>query len=334
MRFDVPVIGVATIQAMRVAGASALSVDAGRTLVLDGEHVFKSAERSRHRDRRPADGASSVPADRASRRGHRRRPSRPASRADPVDARGRASSSRSSTPTRSAPRRSRPRPARRALTDYRELLGRGRRGRRRGADRAAPRHRAAVSRTRASPVLVEKPMARSLAEADELIAAARASGATLAVGHTERYNPAVAAVRPLRDRRRGSSKSTGSARFPDRSLDIDVVFDLMIHDLDVILSLVQSEVESIEAVGVPVLTPTVDIANARLRFASRLHRQPHGQPDQPGSRAQDPVLPAATRTCRSTTPRRRSRAGGSCRRDGARAGDRGRAAAGRSATSR
>jgi predicted dehydrogenase len=116
-------------------------------------------------------------------------------------------------------------------------------------------------------VLVEKPMARSLAEADEMIAAARASGATLAVGHTERYNPAVAAVMPLVTSPRFIEVHRLGV-FPDRSLDIDVVFDLMIHDLDVILSLVRSEVASVEAVGVPVLTPKYDIANARLRFAS------------------------------------------------------------------
>jgi len=117
------------------------------------------------------------------------------------------------------------------------------------------------------PVLVEKPMARSLAEADELISAAKDAGVVLAVGHTERFNPAVDAARPLLlDPRFIEVHRLGT--FPDRSLDIDVVFDLMIHDLDVVLSLVQAEVESIEAVGVPVLTGRVDIANARLRFAN------------------------------------------------------------------
>jgi predicted dehydrogenase len=117
------------------------------------------------------------------------------------------------------------------------------------------------------PVLVEKPMARSLDEADRMIAAAAATGVALAVGHTERFNPAVEAARAhLVDPRFIEVHRLGS--FPERSLDIDVVFDLMIHDLDIVLSLVKGEVESIEAVGVPVLTGRVDIANARLRFAN------------------------------------------------------------------
>jgi predicted dehydrogenase len=117
------------------------------------------------------------------------------------------------------------------------------------------------------PVLVEKPMARSVAEADAMIAAAATSGVVLAVGQTERFNPAVAAARPLLvDPRFIEVHRLGT--FPERSLDIDVVFDLMIHDLDVVLSLVRSDVDAIEAVGVPVLTGRVDIANVRLRFAN------------------------------------------------------------------
>ena len=117
------------------------------------------------------------------------------------------------------------------------------------------------------PVLVEKPMARNVAEADELIDASRRAGVILAVGHTERFNPAIVAARPLlTDPRFIEVHRLGT--FPERSLDIDVVLDLMIHDLDVLLSLVRAEVVSIEAVGVPVLTGRVDIANARLRFAN------------------------------------------------------------------
>lgn len=116
-------------------------------------------------------------------------------------------------------------------------------------------------------VLIEKPIAASIAEADRLIAAAAASGATLAVGHTERHNPAVTAALPLISAPRFIEVHR-LASFQPRSLDIDVVFDVMIHDLDVVLSCVGSEPVSIEAVGVPVLSSRIDIANARLRFAN------------------------------------------------------------------
>ena len=129
--------------------------------------------------------------------------------------------------------------------------------------------------------LVEKPVAHTVVAADSLIAAARRHGVVLAVGHSERFNPAVAAARPhIKDPRFIEVHRLGTS--PERSLDIDVVLDLMIHDLDLILSVVPSEIESVEAVGVPVLTPRVDIANARLRFrngcianltASRISRE-------------------------------------------------------------
>ena len=117
------------------------------------------------------------------------------------------------------------------------------------------------------PVLVEKPMAASLEQADAMIAAAAQAGVPLAVGHTERFNPAIEAARRMLTAPRFIEVHR-LGTFPERSLDIDVVFDLMIHDLDVVLSLVGSDVESIDAVGVPVLTGRVDIANARLRFAN------------------------------------------------------------------
>jgi predicted dehydrogenase len=115
------------------------------------------------------------------------------------------------------------------------------------------------------PVLVEKPLARDVSEADAMIETAARAGVVLAVGHTERYNPAVAAAAQHLDNPRFIEVHR-LGTFPERSLDIDVVFDLMIHDLDLVLSLVRSDVASIEAVGVPVLTGRVDIANARLRF--------------------------------------------------------------------
>jgi predicted dehydrogenase len=116
-------------------------------------------------------------------------------------------------------------------------------------------------------VLVEKPLAPSVAEADRLIEAAGRTGIVLAAGHTERFNPAVAAALPLVSQPRFVEVHR-LGTFPERSLDIDVIFDLMIHDLDLLLASVQSPVASIEAVGVHVLTPRTDIANVRLRFAS------------------------------------------------------------------
>jgi predicted dehydrogenase len=120
---------------------------------------------------------------------------------------------------------------------------------------------------RGTPVLVEKPLAASIEQADLMIAAAERHGALLAVGHTERFNPAVEAARPLIENPRFIEVHR-LGTFPERSLDIDVIFDLMIHDLDLLLALVGSEVVSVEAVGVNVLTPRTDIANARIRFAS------------------------------------------------------------------
>jgi predicted dehydrogenase len=115
--------------------------------------------------------------------------------------------------------------------------------------------------------LVEKPIAPSVADADRLVEAAERAGAMLATGHTERFNPAVAAALPIISGPR-FIEIHRLGTFPERSLDIDVIFDLMIHDLDLLLRVVGSEVTSIEAVGVNVLTAKADIANARLRFAS------------------------------------------------------------------
>ena len=120
---------------------------------------------------------------------------------------------------------------------------------------------------RGCAVLVEKPLASSMDEADRLIEAAARRGSVLAAGHTERFNPAVTAALPLVSNPRFVEVHRLGV-FPERSLDIDVIFDLMIHDLDLLLACVGSEVASIEAVGVHVLTPRTDIANARLRFAS------------------------------------------------------------------
>ena len=116
-------------------------------------------------------------------------------------------------------------------------------------------------------VLVEKPLAFSVADASRIVDAAAQRGVLCAAGHSERFNPAVAAALPhIADPRFVEVHRLGA--FPDRGLDVDVIFDLMIHDLDLLLAAVGSEVVAIEAVGVNVLTPKTDIANARLRFAS------------------------------------------------------------------
>lgn len=118
-------------------------------------------------------------------------------------------------------------------------------------------------------VLVEKPICSTLAEAEDLIRLARERSLILQVGHIERFNPATEVLRANAVRPRFIEVHRLGA-FSPRSLDVDVVLDLMIHDLDIVLSLDGSEVVQVDAVGVPVLTPRVDIANARLRFASGL----------------------------------------------------------------
>jgi predicted dehydrogenase len=118
-------------------------------------------------------------------------------------------------------------------------------------------------------VLVEKPIARTLEEADRMIAAARKGAAILQVGHAERFNPALVALRPhVRNPVYFEIHRIG--QFTKRSLDIDVVLDLMIHDLDIVQWLVGEEVAltGLHAVGIPILTDRVDAANARLEFAT------------------------------------------------------------------
>ena len=114
-------------------------------------------------------------------------------------------------------------------------------------------------------VLVEKPMAASLSEADQLIAAAARSGSILQVGHVERFNPAVVAAekiitRPL------FFEVHRLGIFTPRSLDVDVIYDVMIHDLDILLSFVNAPVVDLKAVGIPVITDKADIAHARVEF--------------------------------------------------------------------
>ncbi|MCL4522677.1 MAG: Gfo/Idh/MocA family oxidoreductase [Acidobacteria bacterium] len=116
-------------------------------------------------------------------------------------------------------------------------------------------------------VLVEKPMAASLAEADTLIAAAKKNQRVLQVGHLERFNPAIAAVQPLVTRPLFFEVHRLGV-FSPRSLDVDVVYDVMIHDLDILLALVDGPVKEVKSVGIPILTERVDIAHARIEFAT------------------------------------------------------------------
>ena len=132
-----------------------------------------------------------------------------------------------------------------------------------------PAHHAVASEAlrRGKHVLIEKPLATTLDEADDLLALARANGALIQTGHVERFNRAIRAAMPYVEAPR-FIQSDRLAPFNPRGSDVAVVLDLMIHDLDLVGTLVGSHVEDVAAVGIPVLTPFVDIANARLSFSS------------------------------------------------------------------
>lgn len=155
------------------------------------------------------------------------------------------------------------------LTDYRQLAG--------AVDLAsvaAPgiaHHAIASGLMRAGiDVLLEKPMAATLAEARELKALAELGGRILQIGHLERFNPAIVRLRSILKAPR-FVECHRLAPFTERGTDVDVVLDLMVHDLDVILSVTgAAEVVSLEALGVAVLTDQIDVANARIRFDNGL----------------------------------------------------------------
>ncbi|HZO81047.1 MAG TPA: Gfo/Idh/MocA family oxidoreductase [Candidatus Binataceae bacterium] len=155
-----------------------------------------------------------------------------------------------------------------ALADYRELAGKVD-----AASVAAPgslHHEiASFLLAHGIDVLLEKPMAASVAQARELAALAARTARILQIGHLERFNPAIVELRAMV---RGPRfiECHRLAPFTERGTDVDVVLDLMVHDLDVILTLTAAEVASIEAIGVAVLTEQVDVANARLRFSDGL----------------------------------------------------------------
>jgi predicted dehydrogenase len=153
-----------------------------------------------------------------------------------------------------------------AVTDYRALVGRID-----CASVAVPtqaHHAVALGLLEAGiDVLVEKPLTATIPEGKVLVELAARGGRVLQVGHLERFNPAIRALDGIVAEPR-FIECHRLAPFTERGTDVDVVLDLMIHDLDVILSMVPYPVRSVEAVGVPVLTPSADIANARLRFTN------------------------------------------------------------------
>ena len=116
-------------------------------------------------------------------------------------------------------------------------------------------------------VLIEKPVAATLAEADELLQLAGRHKRMAQAGHLERFNPAVRATLPI-IRKPMFFEVHRLSVFTPRALDVDVVLDLMIHDLDIVLTFVQSKVKEIRAVGLPILSGKVDIANVRVEFES------------------------------------------------------------------
>jgi predicted dehydrogenase len=118
-------------------------------------------------------------------------------------------------------------------------------------------------------VLLEKPISATLEEADRLIEAAKENNVILAVGHLERFNPAIEYIRPL-IKRPLFIEIQRLGPFSPRSLDVDVIMDLMIHDLDILLHLDNSGIKQVNASGVPIISDKIDIANVRLQFNSKL----------------------------------------------------------------
>ncbi len=152
-----------------------------------------------------------------------------------------------------------------ALTDYRELKGRVD-----AASVAAPgsihHELAAYLMTCGVDVLLEKPMAANLDQARELAALARKANRVLQIGHLERFNPAIVHLRTMLHAPR-FIECHRLAPFSERGTDVDVILDLMVHDLDVILTLVTGEVTAVEAIGVAGQTDSNDVANARIRMS-------------------------------------------------------------------
>ena len=293
LRFDVPAVGLQTIETMEKAGASVLVVEAGRTLMFDRDRMLEAADRARIAvlSLSSAEGIEATRDDLVSGTGGL-----------PPRALGLARLPRVVLSPR-APRVAvvgagylgqfhaekyaaieeaqlvavvdldleRARKVAeccscQALCSHRDLIGK--------VDAVSvvvpPQDHHRVARDllqKGIHVLVEKPMTVTLEEADDLIALARERGLVLQVGHLERFNPAVIAARDY-VRQPLFLESRRLASFTERGTEVNVILDLMIHDIDIILSLVPYPLKDVRAVGVTVLTETTDISSVRLEFAS------------------------------------------------------------------
>lgn len=306
LRFDVPAVGSDTIESMKRANARVLVVEAGRTLMFDRDKMIDAADAAgisvlvqsdgaRHSENEDIDALAALGPSSCDSDGWRIRkivspPSetrQPAvlirgPRADAIRAAvigvgylGRFHAQKYARLPEAdlvAIADTDPKRAREVaeevgtgtVSDYRELIGR--------VDAVSivtptPQHFAIARDFLAAGVnvLLEKPMTKTLEEADELIRIAKQNGSILQVGHLERFNSAFTAIRP-RLSNPMFVEAHRLALFNERGLEVDVILDLMIHDLDIALSIIDSPIKSIHASGISVLSPLPDIASARLEF--------------------------------------------------------------------
>ncbi|SHE28547.1 hypothetical protein SAMN02745206_00016 [Desulfacinum infernum DSM 9756] len=294
LRFDVPAVGLQTIETMKEVKARVLVIEAGKTLLFDRERVIREADRAgitvvAVRDPKqavdePEKAKPEVPS--SSRVGEIRVAPQPIAFAPPLpdalkvgvigvgylgkfhaEKYARLPEAELVAVVDTNPQQARSIADRfecRALEDYRDLFGK--------VDAVSiatptPSH-FAIARDFLEAgvhVLVEKPVTRSLEEAQELVRLADEKGLIFQVGHLERFNPAFRAVEP-HVRNPLFLEAHRLALFNERGLEVDVILDLMIHDIDIALHLVQSPIAGISASGVPVLTSLPDIANVRIEF--------------------------------------------------------------------
>jgi DUF1009 family protein/predicted dehydrogenase len=300
LRFDVPAVGLETVATMRRVNAKVLVIEAGKTIIFDQERMIDAADAAGisivvHQEEPAADREQQAPTTLIHRTAEPVRQQKPVSVAPPViflrsarpdavrvgvvgvgylggfhsqkyarlpearlvavadldEARARTVAAQMQTGS---------------VTDYRELIGRVD-----AVSIATPTHlHYTITRDFLEAgvhVLLEKPMTETTDEADHLIALAEEHGCILQIGHLERFNSAFCAIRShLRNPM--FVEADRLALFNERGLDVDVVLDLMIHDLDIVLSVIDSPLKDLHASGISVLTPLPDIASVRMEFDS------------------------------------------------------------------